>query len=237
MTTQCSEGKLIFHELDSREVVGRFDGGEITSDAGAVLLREPRTGPPPARARRSRCKGPGPCASRRAGARRRSSSRASGARSRAPRTVRTGSRRRESAPRKRRTAPRPCARRSARARMPGAPRRRAALRTEPRGAALGDLALPAPALGEARLLGIAARHAGGPQPCVPGPAGGGVLREARPALAASGLGRRLAALRAEAPGDALGGAAVVAREVASPLLLGARLALGAVGRGRSLPAL
>ena len=40
MTTQCSEGKLIFHELDSREVVGRFDGSEITSDAGAVLLRE-----------------------------------------------------------------------------------------------------------------------------------------------------------------------------------------------------
>ena len=40
MATQCSEGKLIFHGLDSREVVGRFDGGEITSDAGAVLLRE-----------------------------------------------------------------------------------------------------------------------------------------------------------------------------------------------------
>ena len=40
MTTQCNETKLIFHDLDSREVVGRFDGGEITSDAGAVLLRE-----------------------------------------------------------------------------------------------------------------------------------------------------------------------------------------------------
>ena len=40
MTTQCSEGKLIFHHLDSREVVARFDGGEITSDAGAILLRE-----------------------------------------------------------------------------------------------------------------------------------------------------------------------------------------------------
>ena len=40
MVTQCSEGKLIFHELDSGEVVGRFDGGEITSEAGAVLLRE-----------------------------------------------------------------------------------------------------------------------------------------------------------------------------------------------------
>ena len=40
MATQCSEGELIFHGLDSREVAGRFDGGEITSDAGAVLLRE-----------------------------------------------------------------------------------------------------------------------------------------------------------------------------------------------------
>ena len=40
MTTQCNEAKLIFHDLDSCEVVGRFDGGEITSDAGAVLLRE-----------------------------------------------------------------------------------------------------------------------------------------------------------------------------------------------------
>ena len=40
MTTQCNEGKLLFHDLDSREVVGRFDGGEIISDAGAVLLRE-----------------------------------------------------------------------------------------------------------------------------------------------------------------------------------------------------
>ena len=44
MATQCNEAKLIFHDLDSdldsREVVGRFDGGEITSDAGAVLLRE-----------------------------------------------------------------------------------------------------------------------------------------------------------------------------------------------------
>ena len=40
MTTQCNATKLTFHELDSREVVGRFDGGEITSDAGGVLLRE-----------------------------------------------------------------------------------------------------------------------------------------------------------------------------------------------------
>ncbi len=40
MTTQCTEGKLIFHDPGSRDVVGRFDGGELTSDAGAVLLRE-----------------------------------------------------------------------------------------------------------------------------------------------------------------------------------------------------
>ena len=40
MTTQCNETTLISHELDSREIVGRFDGGEITSDAGAMLLRE-----------------------------------------------------------------------------------------------------------------------------------------------------------------------------------------------------
>ena len=40
MTTQCSESKLVFHELDSREVEARFDGGEITSDAGGILLRE-----------------------------------------------------------------------------------------------------------------------------------------------------------------------------------------------------
>ena len=40
MKTECSEGKLIFHDLDSREVVARFDGGEATSDADAVLLRK-----------------------------------------------------------------------------------------------------------------------------------------------------------------------------------------------------
>ena len=40
MTTQCNAPKLTFHELDSREVVGRFDGGESTSDAGGILLRE-----------------------------------------------------------------------------------------------------------------------------------------------------------------------------------------------------
>ena len=40
MATQCNERKLMFHELDSHEVVARFDGGEITSDTGGILLRE-----------------------------------------------------------------------------------------------------------------------------------------------------------------------------------------------------
>ena len=40
MTTQCTRTKLMFQGLDGRDVVGRFDGGEITSDAGGVLLRE-----------------------------------------------------------------------------------------------------------------------------------------------------------------------------------------------------
>ena len=40
MTTECTKTKLIFQGLDGRDVVGRFDGGEITSDAGGVLLRE-----------------------------------------------------------------------------------------------------------------------------------------------------------------------------------------------------
>ncbi|MGI9303577.1 MAG: transposase [Gammaproteobacteria bacterium] len=34
------ERKLEFHGLGARAVVGRFDGGRISSDAGAVLLRE-----------------------------------------------------------------------------------------------------------------------------------------------------------------------------------------------------
>ena len=40
MATQCSAHKQAFHDLGSRAVVGRFDGGEITSDAGGLLLRE-----------------------------------------------------------------------------------------------------------------------------------------------------------------------------------------------------
>ncbi len=40
MQTECIEKTFVFQPLDRRDVVGRFDGGTITSDAGAVLLRE-----------------------------------------------------------------------------------------------------------------------------------------------------------------------------------------------------
>lgn len=40
MDTQCNPTQLEFHALGKREVVGRFDGGSITSDAGGLLLRE-----------------------------------------------------------------------------------------------------------------------------------------------------------------------------------------------------
>ena len=40
MTTECSLTQLEFPALGSREVVGRFDGGRLTSDGGGLLLRE-----------------------------------------------------------------------------------------------------------------------------------------------------------------------------------------------------
>jgi hypothetical protein len=40
METQCTPTQLEFHALGRRKVVGRFDGGNITSDAGGLLLRE-----------------------------------------------------------------------------------------------------------------------------------------------------------------------------------------------------
>lgn len=40
MDTQCSPTQLEFHALGKREIVGKFDGGNITSDAGGLLLRE-----------------------------------------------------------------------------------------------------------------------------------------------------------------------------------------------------
>ncbi len=40
MDTQCNPTQLEFHALGNREVTGKFDGGNITSDAGGLLLRE-----------------------------------------------------------------------------------------------------------------------------------------------------------------------------------------------------
>lgn len=40
MTTQCTQTEFGFQALYQREVVGRFDGGDITTDAGGLLLRE-----------------------------------------------------------------------------------------------------------------------------------------------------------------------------------------------------
>jgi hypothetical protein len=39
MQIECSGGMLAFAPVRCREVVGSFDGGGITSDAGALLLR------------------------------------------------------------------------------------------------------------------------------------------------------------------------------------------------------
>src|SRR3954452_13661055 len=38
--TPCNSPDLLFQALGSRDVVARFDGGAITSDAGGLLLRE-----------------------------------------------------------------------------------------------------------------------------------------------------------------------------------------------------
>jgi hypothetical protein len=40
MTTECTQSSFGFHPLHGREVVAHFDGGDITSDAGGLLLRE-----------------------------------------------------------------------------------------------------------------------------------------------------------------------------------------------------
>lgn len=40
MTAECNQRTFEFHPLGSRAVVGRFDGGAISSDGGGVLLRE-----------------------------------------------------------------------------------------------------------------------------------------------------------------------------------------------------
>lgn len=40
MVTECNPPQLEFHAVGRREVVGRFDGGRITSDGGGLLFRE-----------------------------------------------------------------------------------------------------------------------------------------------------------------------------------------------------
>jgi hypothetical protein len=40
METQCNAQQLEFHGLGRREVVAKFDGGQISSDGGGLLLRE-----------------------------------------------------------------------------------------------------------------------------------------------------------------------------------------------------
>ena len=40
METQCIQEQMEFQQLGRRGVIGRFDGGKISSDAGGVLLRE-----------------------------------------------------------------------------------------------------------------------------------------------------------------------------------------------------
>jgi hypothetical protein len=44
METQCIQEQMVFQQLGRREVIGRFDGGTISSDAGGVLLREVERG-------------------------------------------------------------------------------------------------------------------------------------------------------------------------------------------------
>ena len=38
--TECNQKSFGFHQLGRRDVVAGFDGGDITSDAGGLLLRE-----------------------------------------------------------------------------------------------------------------------------------------------------------------------------------------------------
>lgn len=40
MNTECTTSQLEFHGLERRAVIGKFDGGEISSDGGGILLRE-----------------------------------------------------------------------------------------------------------------------------------------------------------------------------------------------------
>ena len=40
MRTECTTDRFLFQPLRRRDVVGAFDGGTISSDAGGLLLRE-----------------------------------------------------------------------------------------------------------------------------------------------------------------------------------------------------
>jgi DDE family transposase len=40
METQCIQEQMVFQQLGRREVIGRFDGGRISSDGGSLVLRE-----------------------------------------------------------------------------------------------------------------------------------------------------------------------------------------------------
>lgn len=40
MKTECTPKQMEFHDLGRRDVIGKFDGGEISSDGGGLLLRE-----------------------------------------------------------------------------------------------------------------------------------------------------------------------------------------------------
>jgi hypothetical protein len=40
METQCIQEQMAFQQLGQRDVIGRFDGGKISSDAGGLVLRE-----------------------------------------------------------------------------------------------------------------------------------------------------------------------------------------------------
>src|SRR5262245_6769975 len=40
METECSSEQLVFEGFAARQVVGSFDGGAVTSNGGAALLRE-----------------------------------------------------------------------------------------------------------------------------------------------------------------------------------------------------
>ena len=40
MKTECILNLMEFHALEQRDVIGKFDGGPISSDGGGMLLRE-----------------------------------------------------------------------------------------------------------------------------------------------------------------------------------------------------